>query len=122
MTGTRHSRSENTTYDWDGRRLPGRGAVVYDERNPVRRPCCSTGGRCLHHVVGVYEEQETGEVYIRVEDGTHTTAGWIHQDDFWELFTPAGWQFPTGYKPTYHLTRTVGVHDNHDRMLEANRL
>jgi len=99
----------------------GRGAVLYDTRDAKRRPCCSQGGRCLAHVRGVYEETTTGERYYDVEDGTHTTAEWVHQDDFWELFAPAGWQFPIGYKPTYHLTRTVGVHDTHDLMLEANR-
>jgi hypothetical protein len=104
-----------TEYDWDGRRLPGRGAVVYDERDPDRRDCCRRGGRCLHHVTGVFEEQGSGEVYIRVEDGTHTTRQWVHGDDFWDLFSPAGWSV-TGTKPTYILTRDHGVDDHHDVM------
>lgn len=99
----------------------GRGAVLYDTRDPARRPCCSLGGRCLHHVVGVFEETTTGTVYYRIEDGTHTTREWVHEDDLPALFEPAGWQFPPGRKPTYHLTRTCDVHDNHDLMLEANR-
>jgi hypothetical protein len=112
--------SETGTYrDWDGRRLPGRGAVVYDERQPDRRYCCSEGGRCLHHVTGVFEEQWTGEVYVRVEDGTHTTLEWIHQDDFWDLFSPAGWSVSTGQKPTYILTRMHGVEDHHDLMTDG---
>jgi len=113
--------TDDTLTDWEGRTLPGRGAVVYDERDPDRRPCCRSGGRCLHHVLGVYRETTDGRVYLRVSDGTHTTREWVHQDDFWDAFSPAGWQFPVSRKPTYHLTRTVGVYDTHDVMLEANR-
>lgn len=99
----------------------GRGAVLYDMRPADRRPCCREGGRCLAHVTGVYEETSTGGVYYKIEDGTHTTLEWVHQDDVLALFEPAGWSFPAHKKPTYHLTRNVGVHDNHDLMLEANR-
>lgn len=97
------------------------GAVLYDTREPHRRPCCSEGGRCLAHVTSVYEDIETGEVLYEVWDGTHTTRQYVLGPDLLSLYEPAGWQFPTSRKPTYHLTRNVGVHDNHDRMLEANR-
>jgi hypothetical protein len=97
----------------------GRGAVLYDTRDPNRRPCCRKGGRCLAHVVGVYEETSTGEVYFRVQDGTHTTEHWCHQGDLLALYEPAGWSFPTGVKPTYVLTRRHGVEDHHDIMTDG---
>jgi len=93
-----------------------RGAVLYDDRDPERRPCCSQGGRCLAHVRGVYEETTTGERYYDVEDGTHTTQQWVHEDDLLELYTPAGWSVATHQKPTYILTRAHGVADHHDLM------
>lgn len=99
--------------------LVGRGAVLYDVRDPDRRPCCREGGRCLAHVVGVYEETETGEVYFRVQDGSHTTEHWCHQGDLLALYEPAGWSVPTGVKPTYALTRGHGVEDHHDLMTDG---
>jgi transcriptional regulator with XRE-family HTH domain len=93
--------------------MVGLGAVLYDTREPHRRPCCSDGGRCLAHVTGVYEETTTGEVYYSVEDGTHTTREWVHQDDLLAIYDPAGWSV-TGVKPTYLLTRQHGVKDHHD--------
>lgn len=99
----------------------GRGAVLYDTRDPERRPCCREGGRCLFHVTGVYREVETGELRYEVWDGTHTVREWVHGDDLLAIFDPAGWRWPVGEKPTYWLTRACEVHDNHDLMLEANR-
>jgi hypothetical protein len=97
----------------------GRGAVLYDTRD--RRPCCDRDdSRCLAHVIGVYEETETGEVYYRVADGTWTTEQWIHGDDLLSLFEPAGWSV-TGTKPTYLLTRDHGVEDHHDLMTDGGR-
>lgn len=96
--------------------LVGPGAVLYDVRKPDRRPCCSKGGRCLAHVVGVYQDTATGEVYFRVMDGTHTTEHWCHQGDLLALYESAGWSFPTSVKPTYVLTRHHGVDDHHDLM------
>lgn len=93
----------------------GRGAVLYDTRPASSRPCCSQGGRCLAHVIGVYEETETGEVHYRVSDGTWTTEEWVHGDDLLGLFEPAGWSV-THTKPTYILTREHGVEDHHDLM------
>jgi len=91
----------------------GRGAVLYDIRDPDRRPCCDQGGRCLAHVVGVYQETETDEVCFRVADGTHTTYNWIHQGDLLALYEPAGWSIEPPTKPTYVLTRSHGVNDHH---------
>jgi hypothetical protein len=97
--------------------MVGRGAVLYDMRPPDKRPCCSKGGRCLAHVMGVYEETTSGSVYYKIMDGTHTTREWIHEHDLLALFTPAGWS--TNRKPTYVLTRKVGVQDHHDLMTDG---
>jgi len=101
----------------------GPGAVLYDERPPKRRPCCSDGGRCLWHVTSVYEDIESGDRLYELWDGTHTTREYVLGDDLLceRMFTPAGWQYPTGLKPTYHLTRNCDVYDTHDLMIEANR-
>jgi hypothetical protein len=100
--------------------LVGRGAVLYDNREPHAQPCCARpGGRCLAHVTGVYEETSTGTVRFEVWDGTHTTREWIHADDLLSIFEPAGWSVPTGTKPTYLLTREHGVEDHHDLMTDG---
>lgn len=99
----------------------GVGAVLYDTREPKQRTCCCEGGRCLWHVTNVYESVVDGDTLYDVCCGTHTSQEYIHGEDLGWMFDPAGWQWPVGRKPTYHLTRTVGVHDNHDLMLEANR-
>ena len=96
--------------------LVGPGAVLYDMREPERRPCCDRGGRCIAHVTGVYEETSTDEVYFQVWDGTHTTQEWVHQGDLLALYEPAGFSVSTSVKPTYMLTRRHGVEDHHDRM------
>jgi hypothetical protein len=99
----------------------GRGAVLYDTRDPHAKPCCvRPDGRCLAHVRGVYEETTTGEVYYDVADGTWTTQEWIHSDDLLAIFEPAGWSV-TGIKPTYLLTRGHGVEDHHDKMTDGGR-
>lgn len=97
----------------------GPGAVLYDQRAPSNRRCCGRGGRCLAHVLGVYQDTSTDEVYFRVSDGTHTTEQWIHQGDLLALFEPAGWSIDTGVKPTYVLTRRHGVKDHHDLMTDG---
>lgn len=112
--GSGPSRWSNPLSEPNGR--VGPGAVLYDVRDPDRRPCCREGGRCLAHVVGVYEETATSEVYFRVQDGTHTTEHWCHQGDLLALYEPAGWSVPTRMKPTYALTRRHGVEDHHDTM------
>jgi len=99
--------------------LVGRGAVLYDTRDPHARPCCARSeGRCLAHVLGVFEETTTGTVYFKVADGTWTTEEWIHADDLLAIFEPAGWSV-TGVKPTYLLTREHGVADHHDLMTDG---
>lgn len=99
----------------------GRGAVLYDTREAHARPCCARPeGRCLAHVIGVYEETTTGEVYYKVADGTWTTEEWIHADDLLAIFEPAGWCV-TGVKPTYLLTREHGVEDHHDLMTDGGQ-
>jgi len=101
---------------WERGGLVGLGAVLYDLREAHWRPCCSRqSGRHLAHVTGVFEETTTGEVYFAVQDGTHTTREWVHQDDLLSLFEPAGWSV-RGVKPTYLLTRQHDVDDPHDLM------
>jgi hypothetical protein len=102
----------------------GRGAVLYDTRPPERRPCCSSeGGRCLWHVTNVYEDVDTGYRLYEVWDGTHTVREYVNEGDllYPGMFVPAGWQCPVGTKPTYLITRRLGVRDTHDRMMEATR-
>jgi hypothetical protein len=95
----------------------GRGAVLYDTREPHSQPCVPRPeGRCLAHVTGVYEETTTGTVRFEVWDGTHTTREWIHSDDLLSIFEPAGWSVPPVLKPTYMLTREHGVEDGSDLM------
>ena len=99
--------------------LVGRGAVLYDTRDPHAKPCCvRSDGRCLAHVRGVYEGTTTGEVYYDVADGTWTTQEWVHADDLLAIFEPAGWSV-TDVKPTYLLTREHGVEDHHDLMTDG---
>lgn len=99
-----------------------RGAVLYDQRDPDRRPCCDRGGRCLWHVTEVWTDTD-GDVMYEVWDGTHTVREYILEDDllYPGMFVPAGWSWPVGLKPTYHLSRTVGVRDHHDVMQEVSR-
>lgn len=96
----------------------GPGAVLYDTRDPDRRPCCSEGGRCLWHVTTVYEDVQTGHLLYEVWDGTHTVREYVNGADllYPGMFEPAGWRCPTGAKPTYLLTRQHRVTDHHDRM------
>lgn len=97
----------------------GLGAVLYDTREPHRRPCCSDGGRCLHHITGVWTDTDGHRMY-EIWDGTHTTREYVLEGDM-SMFDPAGWSFPVGLKPTYHLTRECGVYDSHDLMHPENR-
>lgn len=99
----------------------GVGAVLYDDRAADRRECCRQGGRCLWHVTELYEPVDGSDRLIELWCGTHTSRKYVIEPDLLDMFVPAGWSWPTGRKPTYHLTRTVKVHDNHDLMLEANR-
>jgi hypothetical protein len=99
--------------------LVGRGAVLYDTREPHARPCCPRPeGRCLAHVTNVYEETSTGTVLFEVWDGTHTVREYINGDALLSIFEPAGWSV-TGVKPTYLLTRQHGVDDHHDLMTDG---
>ena len=99
----------------------GAGAVLYDTRPANRRPCCSEGGRCLAHVTTVYEDRDGGWLLYEVWDGTHTTREYVNGGDLLSIYDPAGWSVHPTRKPTYVLTRTNGVYDHHDKMLEANR-
>jgi len=106
--------SQRTTHDLI--QSIGAGAVLYDTREPERRPCCSDGGRCLFHITSVYEDVDTGYRLYEVWDGTHTVREYVNGSDLLSIFKLAGWQCATGTKPTYVLTRGHGVADLHDRM------
>lgn len=89
----------------------GRGAVLYEDR-----PDTPADERRLHHVTQRFIDVETGARHVVIQDGTHTTRGVWRLEDAVADFTPAGWQWPVGRKPTYHLTRECGVDDATDLM------
>jgi hypothetical protein len=93
------------------------GAVLYDTRgNTTLDP---VSDRALCHVVSVFEEVGTGDRLYNVWDGTHTYQEFVHEDRLLEDFEPAGWTFPRGSKPLYHLTRNCGVDDPADLMTDG---
>ena len=94
----------------------GLGAVLYGDRLGVKR---IQGSRDLWHVTDVLESQRNGDRWFRLWDGTHTTMLWCHEDDLLADFSPAGWTWPTGRKPLYHLTRECGVEDEADLMTDG---
>lgn len=89
------------------------GAVLYDDRVDDERGLC--------HVTAVWEDMDGDQLLYEVWDGTHTSREYVLGGDLLAEFTPAGWSLPTHEKPTYFLTRVIGVHDPNDLMLEANR-
>jgi hypothetical protein len=75
----------------------GKGAVLY-------KTTPDTDDRTeLWHVLGVYDEREGNQTYVRLADGTHTEYAWRHIDDVLAMYEPAGWSCRD--KPTYILTR-----------------
>lgn len=91
------------------------GAVLYEDR-----PDTPEDERRLHHVTDRRIDPDTGDQYLVIWDGTHTVEYHYHVDDVLGDFAPAGWQWPTGSKPTYHLTRNCGVDDKQDLMSGAS--
>ena len=79
----------------------GSGAVLYATTDEF-----GTEGE-LWHVMDVYHaEGGGGGPYVRMWDGTHTVDHWMHIDDVYDMFVPAGWC--ADKKPTYILTRKYG--------------
>lgn len=89
----------------------GVGAVLYEDR-----PDTPADERRLHHVTRRFVDVETGARYVVIWDGTHDAKQVCRLEDAVSDFTPAGWQWPVGRKPTYHLTRECGVDDRMDLM------
>jgi len=100
----------------DGRAVK-QGAVLYDTRGNTSLDPVSD--RALCHVVSVFEEVGTGDRLYNVWDGTHTYQEFVHEDRLLEDFELAGWTFPRGSKPLYHLTRNCGVEDPADLMTDG---
>ena len=94
------------------------GAVLYDQRPDGHRldPASERG---LCHVLDVYEHVDNGDRLYHVSDGTHTYYAYLHEDTLTDCFEPAGWQWPSGRKPLYHLTRVCGVEDAADLMTDG---
>ena len=92
----------------------GIGAVLYEDR-----PDTPDDERRLHHVTDRRVSLEDGDVYYVIEDGTHTRRYHYHAEDVLADFAPAGWQWPTGRKPTYWLTRHCDVADEMDLMTDG---
>ena len=91
----------------------GRGAVLYNDRDDAPTE------RDLHHVTRRFYDVDTDRHYYRVSDGTYTLNHVYAAEDLLEDFAPAGWQWPVGRKPTYHLTRECGVDDSADLMTDG---
>lgn len=92
------------------------GAVLYEDR-----PDTPDDERRLHHVTARRIDPDTDEKFLVIEDGTHTTKMHYRVEDALADFTPAGWQWPIGSKPTYHLTRNCGVDDRTDLMTDGGQ-
>jgi hypothetical protein len=92
----------------------GIDAVLYEDR-----PDTPDDERRLHHVTDRRVSLEDGDVYYVIWDGTHTRCYHYHAEDVLADFAPAGWQWPTGRKPTYWLTRHCGVADEMDLMTDG---
>lgn len=89
----------------------GLGAVLYNDRHDR-----AEDRRDLWHVTSRFIDADTGRRLYEIWDGTHTSRRYYPEEDILADFAPAGWQFPTAKKPTYFLTRTVGVPDPADKM------
>lgn len=100
------------------RRAIKQGAVLYDTRT-TRSRLDPASDRSLCHVVNVFEDVHTGDRLYQLWDGTHTYREYVHEDTLAECFQPAGWTWPTGRKPLYHLTRICGVDDEADLMSDG---
>lgn len=93
----------------------GRGAVLYEAWPDVPLE------RRLAHVVGRLVDEDTGDRYYLIDNGTHDGSHCYHAEDAVAEFDPAGWQCSVGQKPTYLLTRQHGVEDSSDLMTDGGQ-
>lgn len=92
----------------------GIGAVLYEDR-----PDTPDDERRLHHVTDRLVSLDNGDTFYVIWDGTHTSRYYYRGEDVFADFTPGGWSWPTGLKPTYYLTRECGVDDKMDLMTDG---
>lgn len=89
----------------------GLGAVFYDERE------CREDSRSLWHVTSRWEDVDSSKGrMVELWDGTHTCRKYCSVIALFEDYAPAGYTWPVGEKPLYHLTRRCGVEDKGDLM------
>jgi hypothetical protein len=90
----------------------GVGAVLYgldgDEES-----------RDLWHVTDRFASVDGSTKLVTLWDGTHTSRRYVRAEDLLADYTPAGWSWPTGKKPLYHLTRECGADDRADLMTDG---
>jgi hypothetical protein len=96
--------------DW----LLGLGAVLYNDR-----PDRPEDRRDLWHVSNRFEAVDSTARLYKLWDGTHTRQRFVYEADILADYTPAGWQWPLGRKPLYHLTRNCGADDPADVMTDG---
>ncbi|MDS0280347.1 hypothetical protein NDI85_21410 [Halomicroarcula sp. S1AR25-4] len=93
----------------------GLGAVLYNDRSD--RP---EDRRDLWHVTTRLVDHDGSNHFYELWDGTHTRRQFYHIEDLLADFAPAGWCWPTGWKPLYHLTRRCGADDPADLMTDGS--
>ncbi|WP_058997809.1 hypothetical protein [Haloarcula sp. CBA1127] len=101
------------TPDWD----LGVGAVLYNDR-----PDAPEDRRDLWHVTTRLVDHDGSDHFYVLWDGTHTRRRFVRIEDVLADFAPAGWCWPTGRKPLYHLTRNCGVDDPDDLMTDGGSI
>jgi len=97
---------DRRTHEWE----LGLGAVLYGPRHDRRD---------LWHVTKRLVDHDGSDHFYMVWDGTHTQRRFVREEDIFADYTPAGWCWPTGRKPLYHLTRECGVDDPADLMTDG---
>lgn len=101
------------TPDWP----VGIGAVLYNDR-----PDAPDDRRDLWHVTTRLVDYDGSDHFIVLWDGTHTRRRFVRIEDLLADYLPAGWCWPTGRKPLYHLTRRCGVDDPADLMTDGGQV
>lgn len=90
----------------------GVGAVLYG-------PDGDEEARDLWHVTDRLTSVDGDRRLVVLWDGTHTSRRYVRAEDLLAEYTPAGWSWPTGQKPLYHLTRQCGADDRADLMTDG---
>ncbi|WP_277540257.1 hypothetical protein [Haloarcula laminariae] len=97
---------DRRTHDWE----LGLGAVLYGPQ---------PDSRDLWHVTKRLVDHDGDDHLYVLWDGTHTERRYVDESIVREDYTPAGWCWPVGEKPLYHLTRECGVDDPADLMTDG---